>query len=54
MAVFGVVSNLSYCYNVLRKAGVNRKKVLDLLLEGLLKILVIILMEGVKGEVLHQ
>jgi large subunit ribosomal protein L2 len=53
MAVFGVVSNLSYCYNVLRKAGVNRKRVFVLLLEGLLKILVIILMGVEKVEVLH-
>jgi len=43
IAVFGVVSNLAFFYKVIGKAGVNRNRELGLLLEGLLKILVIIL-----------
>jgi ribosomal protein L2 len=44
IAVFGVVSNLAFFFKVIGKAGVNRNRELGLLLEGLLKILVIILM----------
>lgn len=48
IAVFGVVSNLAFFYKVIGKAGVNRNRELGLLLEGLLKILVIILTVVVK------
>jgi large subunit ribosomal protein L2 len=37
MAVFGVVSNLSFCYKVLKKAGVNRKKGIRPTVRGVIK-----------------
>lgn len=37
MAVFGVVSNLSSCYKVLLKAGINRKKGIRPTVRGVIK-----------------
>lgn len=37
MAVFGPVSNLSFCFNTIKKAGVNRKKGIRPTVRGVIK-----------------